>query len=417
MTVTPAETDDRYGIDSAVREIFDMEVNERRILPRDATPQAKVVIRSVDAIAPLPVLHISEAVKEQLEESYRRFQLVKAEPIEIVAPVRSIPKALWPSPPPVVVTPPPIVEESKVSPIIPSPRPKIPSQPLERPKKTLRQPRERRPRVNWQQGLWPSSKTGVKGVSRDKGGWRAQITRFGVNYRLGFFEDKFDAARAYDAKAIELFGPDARTNASLGLIPLQEVKKPPVEPVEVTLAPAEPISVSPSIEAESSSQPVVQGIRRDSTSGCKGCCWYPSLGKWRVTISKDRKQMHIGYFSDLLEAALTYDKTAKELFGDDAELNFPSGIPGTSSEIKMNRVLHRDSTSGCKGCSWYPSTQKWRVQIDEGGRTKHLGYFVDLAEAARVYDAEAVALFGDRAVTNASLGLIPAKPQEPVSEM
>jgi hypothetical protein len=60
-----------------------------------------------------------------------------------------------------------------------------------------------------------------KGVYLDKsrGKWQAYINVGGSRTRLGRFESEIEAAMAYDAKAIELHGEFARTNASLGLFP------------------------------------------------------------------------------------------------------------------------------------------------------------------------------------------------------
>ena len=49
--------------------------------------------------------------------------------------------------------------------------------------------------------------------------WLAQIVYKGRQYKLGQYRDPADAARAYDAKAIEFHGEYARTNASMGLLP------------------------------------------------------------------------------------------------------------------------------------------------------------------------------------------------------
>ncbi len=53
-----------------------------------------------------------------------------------------------------------------------------------------------------------------KGVSRDKrlGKWRAQIWHAGRHYYLGLYVSEIEAARAYDAKARELFGEFAYLN-------------------------------------------------------------------------------------------------------------------------------------------------------------------------------------------------------------
>jgi len=60
-----------------------------------------------------------------------------------------------------------------------------------------------------------------KGVYHDKvrGQWQAYVNAEGKRYRLGRFPTAEEAARAYDAKAIELHGEFARTNASMGLLP------------------------------------------------------------------------------------------------------------------------------------------------------------------------------------------------------
>ena len=69
--------------------------------------------------------------------------------------------------------------------------------------------RNRRPNRN--------SKTGFKGVWRDKrtGRWYATIRYQKKNIYLGAFDTAEEAARAYDRKALELFGEFARLNFPL----------------------------------------------------------------------------------------------------------------------------------------------------------------------------------------------------------
>jgi hypothetical protein len=56
--------------------------------------------------------------------------------------------------------------------------------------------------------------SGFKGVSWDKrrGAWEAHIKFQQKKRFLGYFSDKADAARAYNAKAVELFGEFASIN-------------------------------------------------------------------------------------------------------------------------------------------------------------------------------------------------------------
>jgi hypothetical protein len=59
-----------------------------------------------------------------------------------------------------------------------------------------------------------NNKSGYRGVSWSKSSkkWVAQIMVNYVNYQLGRYENKEDAARAYDAAAIKHFGAFARLN-------------------------------------------------------------------------------------------------------------------------------------------------------------------------------------------------------------
>lgn len=62
------------------------------------------------------------------------------------------------------------------------------------------------------------SKTGLRGVVKRDGRFIAQISVDNHTRFLGRFDDKFDAARAYDVAALAHGGPRAPTNASLGLL-------------------------------------------------------------------------------------------------------------------------------------------------------------------------------------------------------
>lgn len=57
---------------------------------------------------------------------------------------------------------------------------------------------------------------GVSLATAGKKHYRARITHEGIEYHCGTYLTAIEAAEAYDAKAIELFGPYARTNLREG---------------------------------------------------------------------------------------------------------------------------------------------------------------------------------------------------------
>lgn len=65
-------------------------------------------------------------------------------------------------------------------------------------------------------------------------------------------------------------------------------------------------------------------IRKHNTSGYKGVSWSKWNKKWGCSIGFNYKHLHIGYFRDKIEAALAYNKKAKELFGEFAYQNIVS---------------------------------------------------------------------------------------------
>jgi hypothetical protein len=60
--------------------------------------------------------------------------------------------------------------------------------------------------------------SGFKGVHRFRGRWMARIRDDNQSIYLGMHDKPEDAAQAYDAAAVSLFGKFARTNKDLGLL-------------------------------------------------------------------------------------------------------------------------------------------------------------------------------------------------------
>ena len=56
-------------------------------------------------------------------------------------------------------------------------------------------------------------------------------------------------------------------------------------------------------------------LSKSNKSGVRGVCWCKRTGKWRVGITLNKKQKHIGYFSDLDEATAAYAAASLKYHG------------------------------------------------------------------------------------------------------
>jgi len=81
-----------------------------------------------------------------------------------------------------------------------------------------------------------------------------------------------------------------------------------------------------------------QGFREDSSSGLRGVSWHIGAGKWLAKIMFNGRAVHLGYFTDLRLAGLTYDVAAKLAWGERFScLNFSSGE--SDNIVLSERVL------------------------------------------------------------------------------
>lgn len=55
----------------------------------------------------------------------------------------------------------------------------------------------------------------------------------------------------------------------------------------------------------------------------KGVSYLKRVKKWVAYIRKDYKQTHLGYYTNQKDAARAYDRAARDMFGEFANLNFP----------------------------------------------------------------------------------------------
>src|SRR4030066_2139964 len=57
-------------------------------------------------------------------------------------------------------------------------------------------------------------------------------------------------------------------------------------------------------------------LRPDNKSGYKGVCWHKHKNKWHARVKINGKHIHLGYYSNLLDAAHAYLEGAKDIYGE-----------------------------------------------------------------------------------------------------
>ena len=65
----------------------------------------------------------------------------------------------------------------------------------------------------------------------------------------------------------------------------------------------------------------------------------------------------------------------------------------TGSQNQMNRVLHKNNTSGHMGVSWYKNTQQWVSHIAKDKIKYTLGYFDNIEDAIRARKVAEMEMF------------------------
>jgi len=205
-----------------------------------------------------------------------------------------------------------------------------------------------------------SKYTGVSKGSKNR--FTASIGFKGKTHYLGLFESEYDAAKAYNDKAIELFGPDTAINLL----------------AEEDLEAKEKLKYYEPVEDQTSRFHGVSLHKTDKRTANRN-----DLYVSRITYNNERIQ--IGFFPSELEAAYHYNLKAIELFGDNAKLN-----KFTKEEEKRAKHLatyfpHRENAE-----TPYTSVRldsgSWYCQFTHEGTYHYVGRFKSDAEAAVAYN-------------------------------
>jgi hypothetical protein len=117
--------------------------------------------------------------------------------------------------------------------------------------------------------------------------------------------------------------------------------------------------------------------------------------RWAAKISYDSKQHSLGSFDTKQEAALAYDKDARQC-GEDKPLNYESIAAADEAAVQaqaehiLNKLAPQPKTrppSGFYGVS--AAGKRWQAAIRYDSKHHYLGSFATKQEAALAYDKEA----------------------------
>jgi len=265
--------------------------------------------------------------------------------------------------------------------------------------------------------------------------WLSSINYKKKLFYIGNFETEEEAAQAYDKKALEIYGKNAKLN-SPELKKILSKKRYPSDPekrivrildkksgvkntIILLLKKDSPNQFDPakskSVQGKSGNKGYTHktsyiGVRYDNGR----------LHPWYSSIKHNYKSYYLGSFAKDEYAALAYDKKALELYGHDATRNFPD-----LTKFKLNKKLREiaaedsiifydhfskkqqgtqrnfpDKSSKYVGVSFNKDNSKWKASIGYHKKRYHLGYYEKEKEAAFAYDTKALELYGETARLN-----------------
>ena len=136
------------------------------------------------------------------------------------------------------------------------------------------------------------------------------------------------------------------------------------------------------------------GLRSNNSSGIVGVGWFKPHGRWQARIYVGGKNITLGYFDNLDDAASARIAAELQYFGEDLTSTHVDKAKQLQADVAhkcIRKTISSANKSGYVGVIWYAPNKRWMVYGTVKGKRKHLGYFVNLADAVaarRKHEAE-----------------------------
>src|SRR5262249_52135114 len=134
------------------------------------------------------------------------------------------------------------------------------------------------------------------------------------------------------------------------------------------------------------------GVLKWRASGRKAGCLTKD-GYLQVNINKS------AYYVHRIVWAMVHGRWPAELLDhrnrNKADARISELREATNGQNKANSRANEGTYSGIKGVTWHIRKKRWLAHIRTGGLKRHLGYFDDVEDARKAYEAAAREAWGE----------------------
>ena len=123
-----------------------------------------------------------------------------------------------------------------------------------------------------------------------------------------------------------------------------------------------------------------------NTSGYRGIS--KARDRWKAEIKNNKVRKYLGVFDTKRDAAIAYDRAARERGDEQCDLNFPDMDHANEPAPMRTKSRKVANSTGFKGVSKSGLRFQAKIKIDK--KTKYLGQFETKEEAADAFDVAAI---------------------------